>query len=216
MEHEEKPLPIEHRTLGEVCHEVHGICKGTSLQGIGIFPESSPAVIEALISINTRLQHMTLHGYITYRSWAVRCLKAWGWYERLGRWQEALVAYERKAELDLRLQTSKLAEWSVACTRRMGSTCAQVEENWFKRKPRGNVEKIAPMAAAQLGLWMNGTLWKITLALWKADSTDRAFYRAILSVHQINFPSARSYRQSSWSSGTWTNIICRRGLWSIL
>jgi hypothetical protein len=80
---------------------VHGICKGAPLQEIGIFLRFILA-IEALISINNRLHDAVLTDCERYD-----VLKHEGWYERLARWQEAFVAYERKGELDQKPQTFK-------------------------------------------------------------------------------------------------------------
>lgn len=50
MEHEEKPLPIENRTLGEYATRFHAYAKALHYKELEFFTETSPTIIEALIS----------------------------------------------------------------------------------------------------------------------------------------------------------------------
>lgn len=56
MEHEDKPLPIENRTLGEYALRFHAFAKALYYKELEFFTETSPAIIEDLIMINTQLQ----------------------------------------------------------------------------------------------------------------------------------------------------------------
>ncbi|KAK2463572.1 hypothetical protein APHAL10511_004323 [Amanita phalloides] len=191
MEHEEKPLPIEHRTLGEYANKYMAYAKALHYKELEFFSESSPAVIEALISINTRLQqHDAAWGTLLIAREQYDVTQHEEWYERLGLWQEALVAYEKKAELhpgalDVQIGRMKclhaLGEWD--------QLAAHVEHNWGSANHEEQRE-IAPMAAAaawSLHEWESMDNYIQTM---KGDSPDRAFYRAILSVHQNQFPKA--------------------------
>ena len=191
MEHEEKPLPIEHRTLGEYANKYMAYAKALHYKELEYFSESSPAVIEALISINTRLQqHDAAWGTLLIAREQYDVTKHEEWYERLGLWQEALAAYEKKAELspaalDVQIGRMKclhaLGEWD--------QLAAQVEQNWGSAN-HDEQREIAPMAAAaawSLHEWESMDNYIQTM---KGDSPDRAFYRAILSVHQNQFPKA--------------------------
>jgi FKBP12-rapamycin complex-associated protein len=65
------------------------------------FSESSPAIIEALIDINTKLQqHDAARGTLITAREQYDVTKHKEWYERLGRWQGALITYDRKAKED--------------------------------------------------------------------------------------------------------------------
>ncbi|PFH51827.1 hypothetical protein AMATHDRAFT_58344 [Amanita thiersii Skay4041] len=191
MEHEEKPLPIEHRTLGEYAMKYMAYAKALHYKELEYFSESSPAVIEALISINTRLQqHDAAWGTLLIAREQYDVTKHEEWYERLGLWQDALLAYEKKAEqdssaLDIQIGRMKclhaLGEWD--------QLAAHVEQNWGSANHEEQRE-IAPMAAAaawSLHEWESMDNYIQTM---KSDSPDRAFYRAILSVHQNQFPKA--------------------------
>ncbi|PPQ67890.1 hypothetical protein CVT26_007090, partial [Gymnopilus dilepis] len=191
MEHEEKPLPIEHRTLGEYAMKYMAYAKALHYKELEYFSESSPAVIEALISINTRLQqHDAAWGTLVTAREQYDITKHEEWYERLGRWQEALIAYERKAELDPSAPDVQIGR--MKCLHALGEwdqLAAQVEENWANANHEDRRE-IAPMAAAAAWSLNEWDSMDDYIATMKQDSPDRAFYRAILSVHQNQFPKA--------------------------
>lgn len=191
MEHEEKPLPIEHRTLGEYAMKYMAYAKALHYKELEYFSESSPAVIEALISINTRLQqHDAAWGTLLTAREQYDVTKHEEWYERLGRWQEALTAYERKAEVDPTAPDVQIGR--MKCLHALGEwdqLAAQVDENWANANHEDRRE-IAPMAAAAAWSLNEWDSMDDYIATMKPDSPDRAFYRAILSVHQNQFPKA--------------------------
>lgn len=191
MEHEEKPLPIEHRTLGEYAMKYMAYAKALHYKELEFFSESSPAVIESLISINTRLQqHDAAWGTLLTAREQYDVTKHEEWYERLGRWQEALVAYERKAETDPDDQDVQIGR--MKCFHALGewdSLATQVEQTWSTANHEYRRE-IAPMAAAAAWSLHEWDQMDDYITTMKPDSPDRAFYRAILSVHQNQFPKA--------------------------
>ncbi|KAM6497086.1 phosphatidylinositol 3-kinase [Amanita muscaria] len=191
MEHEEKPLPIEHHTLGEYANKYMAYAKALHYKELEYFSESSPAVIEALISINTRLQqHDAAWGTLLIAREQYDVTKHEEWYERLGLWQEALGAYEKKADLnplalDVQIGRMKclhaLGEWD--------QLAAHVEQNWSSANHEEQKE-IAPMAAAAAWSLHDWESMENYIQTMKTDSLDRFFYRAILSVNQNQFPKA--------------------------
>ncbi|KAF9561208.1 phosphatidylinositol 3-kinase [Agrocybe pediades] len=191
MEHEEKPLPIENRTLGEYAMKYMAYAKALHYKELEYFSESSPTVIEALISINTRLQqHDAAWGTLITAREQYDVTKHEEWYERLGRWQEALFAYERKAKLDP--NAPDVAIGRMKCLHALGEwdqLATQVDENWSNANHEDRRE-IAPMAAAAAWSLNEWDSMEDYIATMKQDSSDRAFYRAILSVHQNQFPKA--------------------------
>ncbi|KAG5650773.1 hypothetical protein H0H81_011098 [Sphagnurus paluster] len=191
MEHEEKPLPIEHRTLGEYAVKYMAYAKALHYKELQFFSESSPAVIESLISINTRLQqHDAAWGTLLTAREHYDVTEHEEWYERLGRWQEALMAYERKAEIDPNDQDIQIGR--MKCLHALGEwdhLAAQVEQTWANASHEYRRE-IAPMAAAAAWSLHEWDLMDDYITTMKADSPDRAFYRAILFVHQNQFPKA--------------------------
>ncbi|RDB15759.1 Serine/threonine-protein kinase tor2, partial [Hypsizygus marmoreus] len=191
MEHEDKPLPIEHRTLGEYAMKYMAYAKALHYKELEFFSESSPAVIESLISINTRLQqHDAAWGTLLTAREQYDVTKHEEWYERLGRWQEALVAYERKAQTDPDDPDVQLGR--MKCLHALGEwdqLAAQVDQTWStaSHEYRRDIAPMATAAAWSLREWDSMDDYITTM---KTDSPDRAFYRAILSVHQNQFPKA--------------------------
>lgn len=191
MEHEEKPLPIEHRTLGEYAMRFHAYAKALHYKELEFFTETSPNIIEALIGINTKLQqHDAAWGTLVIAREQYDVSKHEEWYERLGRWQEALAAYERKAEEDPDARDVQIGR--MKCLHALGEwdqLAAHVEESWSNANHDVRRE-IAPMAAAAAWSLHEWDSMDDYIATMRGDSPDRAFYRAILSVHQNQFPKA--------------------------
>ncbi|KAF9223956.1 phosphatidylinositol 3-kinase [Gyrodon lividus] len=191
MEHEEKPLPIEHRTLGEYAMRFHAYAKALHYKELEFFTETSPTIIEALIGINTKLQqHDAAWGTLVIAREQYDVSKHEEWYERLGRWQEALAAYEKKAEEDPDAPDVQIGR--MKCLHALGEwdqLAAQVEENWSNANHEDRRE-IAPMAAAAAWSLHEWDSMDDYITTMRNDSPDRAFYKAILSVHQNQFPKA--------------------------
>ncbi|KAF9454266.1 phosphatidylinositol 3-kinase [Macrolepiota fuliginosa MF-IS2] len=193
MEHEEKPLPIEHRTLGEYAMKYMAYAKALHYKELEYFSEASPAVVESLISINTRLQqHDAAWGTLITAREQYNVTKHEEWYERLGRWQEALQAYEKAADNDphdLEVQYGRMK-----CLHALGEwdqLAARVGEHWATASHEDRRE-IAPMAAAAAWSRNEWDDMEDYINTMKPDSPDRAFYRAILFVQQNQFPKALS------------------------
>ncbi|KAJ7577108.1 phosphatidylinositol 3-kinase [Mycena floridula] len=191
MEHEEKPLPIEHRTLGDYAQRNLAYAKALHYKELEFFAEASPTTIESLISINTRLQqHDAAWGTLITAKEQYDVTKQEEWYERLGRWQEALVVYEKKAltdPTDPKIQIGRmkcfhaLGEWDLLAR--------QVEEHWTKAS-HDDRREIAPIATAAAWSLNDWDAMDDYIAAMRSDSPDKAFYRAILYVHQNQFPKA--------------------------
>jgi serine/threonine-protein kinase mTOR len=192
MEHEEKPLPfIENRTLGEYALKFHAYAKALHYKELEFFSETSPGIVEALIGINTRLQqHDAAWGTLAIAQRKYDISKHEEWYERLGRWTDALNTYDKKAKEDpenaeIRIGRMKclhaLGEWDKLTT--------QIMDDWPTMSEEERQE-IAPMAAAAAWSTTDWVAMDEYIAKIKVDSPDRAFYRAILAVHQNQFPKA--------------------------
>ncbi|KAI0316749.1 atypical/PIKK/FRAP protein kinase [Amylostereum chailletii] len=191
MEHEDQRLPIENSTLGEYALKYHAYAKALHYKELEFFSESSPTIIEALININTKLQqHDAAWGTLSIAREQYDVSKHEEWYERLGRWQDALAAYDRKANEDP--DAPELAVGRMKCLHALGewdALSAQVEENWSNASHEDRKE-IAPMAAAAAWSLNDWDSMDNYIATMRTDSADRAFYRAILSVHQNQFAKA--------------------------
>ncbi|RDX49678.1 atypical/PIKK/FRAP protein kinase [Lentinus brumalis] len=193
MEHEEKALPIETRTLGEYALKFHAYAKALHYKELEFFaaPETSAKLIEELISINTKLQQDdAAWGTVLIAHEQYDISKHEEWYERLGRWQEALQAYETRAIDDP--GAPEIAIGRMKCLHALGEwdqLARQIEENWSNANLEDRRE-IAPIAAAAAWALNDWESMDDYIATMKSDSADRPFYRAILAVHQNQFPKA--------------------------
>ncbi|OCH96265.1 FAT-domain-containing protein [Obba rivulosa] len=191
MEHEEKPLPIENRTLGEYAMQYHAFAKALHYKELEFFTETSPTIIESLISINSKLQqHDAAWGTLQIAHGQYDVSKHEEWYERLGRWQEALRTYVDKSQEDPDNLTYAIGK--MKCLHALGEwdqLAQQVDEHWANASYEDR-RQIAPMAAAAAWSLKDWDSMEDYIATMKPDTPDRSFYRAILSVHQNQFPKA--------------------------
>ncbi|KAJ7667024.1 phosphatidylinositol 3-kinase [Mycena rosella] len=194
MEHEEKPLPIDHSTLGEYSMKFLAYAKALHYKELEFFGNASPAILESLISINTRLQqHDAAWGALLTAREQYDVTNTEEWYERLGRWQEALVVYDEKAEADP--GSTEIQIGRMRCLHALGEweqLASEVDERW----PHANHEDrraIAPMAAAAAWSLSEWDSMDNYISTMRGDSPDRFFYRAILSVHHNQFPKALTH-----------------------
>ncbi|KAK0217827.1 phosphatidylinositol 3-kinase [Armillaria fumosa] len=194
MEHEEKRLPIEYKILGECAFKNLAYAKALHYKELEFFSEASTATIESLITINTRLQqHDAASGALVMAEDHHDISKQEEWYERLGKWQEALSVYDQKAKLDPSSPDVQIGR--MKCLHALGDwdqLATQVDEIWANASAEDRRE-IAPIAAAAAWSLNEWDSMEDYIATMKSDSTDRAFYRAILSVHQNQFPKALLY-----------------------
>ncbi|KAK7025239.1 Serine/threonine-protein kinase TOR [Favolaschia claudopus] len=146
MEHQEKPLPIEH----------------------------------ALISINTRLQqHDAAWGTLVNARVQYDITEHEEWFEKLGRWQEALQAYDKRAQEYPHSMETEIGR--IKCLHALGE---------WDRLADQNGSKYLPWAAAAAWSLADWDVMEGYIASMKQNSADRHFYKAILAVHQQTFPKA--------------------------
>ena len=191
MEHDDKALPIDIGTLGKYAGKCHAYAKALHYKELEFEEEKTPSVVEALISINNQLQQTDaavgiLRNAQKYRDFELKET----WFEKLGRWDEALLAYQDRERQDptaFEIIMGKmrclhaLGEWDIL------SNLAQ--EKWSLASI-DNKRLIAPLAAAAawgLGQW---ELMDNYLEAMKLQSPDRSFFGAILALHQNQFPDA--------------------------
>ena len=191
MEHEEKALPISNSTLGEYAMRFHAYAKALHYKELEFFGETSPSIIESLISINSKLQqHDAAWGTLLIAREQYDVTKHEEWYERLGRWQEALQTYERKALEDP--DNKEVTLGRMKCLHALGEwdqLMVNIEEHWTEASHEDRRE-MAPLAAAAAWSLTDWDAMDDYIATMKPDSADRPFYRAILAVHQNQFAKA--------------------------
>ncbi|KAK9806315.1 hypothetical protein WJX72_010074 [[Myrmecia] bisecta] len=96
MEHDEKSLPLDTRTLGALAEKCHAFAKALHYKELE-YATSPETAVEALISINNHLrQPEAAVGILSLAQQQLHMDLKESWYEKLNRWDEALEAYERK------------------------------------------------------------------------------------------------------------------------
>ncbi|KAF8749146.1 Atypical PIKK FRAP protein kinase, partial [Rhizoctonia solani] len=178
MEVDDKSLPIEAKILGEYAYSYHAYAKALHYKELESFQGRSPSIYESLIGINTQLQqHDAALGTLVVAR-ELYDSKHEEWYEKLGKWEDALQAYNRKIGEEAEqpeVNGINLLRWS-----RQSGQVPQLMSG----------VKIAPLATA--AAWSLNQWDKMDeyIGSMKPDSPNRAFYRAIISVHRCQFTKA--------------------------
>ncbi|KAJ9193158.1 hypothetical protein DTO166G4_6595 [Paecilomyces variotii] len=194
MEHDDKALPIDIRTLGKYAGKCHAFAKALHYKELEFEQDQNSGAVEALITINNQLQQSDAAIGILRKAQAYRDVELKEtWFEKLQRWEEALAAYKRREKIDpdsFGVTMGKmrclhaLGEWKVL------SDLAQEKWNQASLEHR---RAIAPLAAA--AAWGRGQ-WELMdsyLGVMKEQSPDRSFFGAILALHRNQFDEAAMY-----------------------
>ena len=160
MEHDERPLPVDIRTLGALAEKCHAFAKALHYKEVE-FNEKPEGCVEALISIYNQLrQPEAALGVLLHVQRELKMELKESWYEKLERWDAALEAYERKsaaapaqsvAYLEGKLGSMRclaaLAEWE-----KLGAICKDMW-NSADASLRRELAPTAACAAWHLGQW---------------------------------------------------------------
>ncbi|BGP15830.1 hypothetical protein JCM10213_005686 [Rhodosporidiobolus nylandii] len=194
MEHDDKVLPIPISTLGGYALKCRAYAKALHYKELEVLSDPSVQTIEELIRINNSLQQPDVSiGILTHAHQVHNLELKEEWYIELERWEDALAAFERKAQeqpdsFDVTLGRMRclhaLGEWE---------SLAQLAQQHWTRASHDMRRKIAPLAAAAswgLAQWETMDLY---IGVLKHDSADRAWFRSILSIHRGQFHKAQSH-----------------------
>ncbi|KAJ3212943.1 phosphatidylinositol kinase- protein kinase tor1 [Entophlyctis luteolus] len=200
MERDEskEPLPISRKILGQYATKCHAWAKALYYKEIEFMTEPTPATVETLIGIYNQLQQPDSAVGILRRAHLNHNVELVStWYEKLNRWEDALISHEQKSAEDPssfealhgRMRClSKLGEWEALSK--------LAKESWKNASDEAKKE-IAPFAAA--GAW-GVAEWEDMeqyVKMIKSDSKEGAHYRAVLSLHRNLFPQASYYIEKS-------------------
>lgn len=193
MEHDEKTLISEPKMLGDYAMVYHAYAKALHYKEMEFFSETSEAIVEDLISINTKLQQTdAAWGTLIFAQETLGLNQNETWYEKLGRWDQALEAYEKK-ERDGDTNT-EVVLGKLKCLHALGqweNLSEYVQSRWASAQ-YDERRRMAPLAAAASWSLSQWDLMDDYISVMKTDTPDRSFYRAILSVHRNAFPKALS------------------------
>ncbi|MEW5302322.1 MAG: hypothetical protein WDW36_005122 [Sanguina aurantia] len=200
MEHDDKRLPLDTRTLGALAEKCHAFAKALHYKELE-FQTSPLTATEALIHINNQLrQPEAAVGVLTFAQKNLNMELKESWYEKLCRWDEALEAYERRlgreragsvehqgALLGKMRCLASLAEWET-----LSSLC-RVEWGRSESHMRREMSVIAAHASWHMESWDEMGVYVDTLDApdLLAPTATGAFLRAVLSTHHSEYANAR-------------------------
>ncbi|KAI9000239.1 armadillo-type protein [Gaertneriomyces semiglobifer] len=194
MEHDDKALPIDIRTLGLYAAKCHAYAKALHYKELEFISDPLTNTIEALISINNQLQQPdSAIGILTYAQENHDVDLKETWYEKLHRWEDGLAAYERKQAEDPGSVEATLGR--MRCLHNLGDweALSQLAQERWGAATNEVRKAIAPLAAG--AAWGLGQLDLMDeyIAVMKQESPDSAFFRAILALHRNLYPQAAQY-----------------------
>eukprot|EP01116_Phalansterium_solitarium_P018594 TRINITY_DN4988_c0_g1_i2.p1 TRINITY_DN4988_c0_g1~~TRINITY_DN4988_c0_g1_i2.p1 ORF type:complete len:2361 (-),score=824.80 TRINITY_DN4988_c0_g1_i2:390-7472(-) len=195
MEQDEKPLPIDTKTLGLLAEKCHAYAKALHYKEAEFRANPDhPNTIEALISINNQLQVPDAAlGILTYAQKVHQIELRESWYEKLQRWKSALQVYETKQEEDP--NNFDIAVGRMRCLHALGewdSLAKLCHETWTmsENHHRRAMASRAAAAAWNLGNW---DLMSAYVQPIEETDGDGQFFRAVLSIHAEQYDSAQKY-----------------------
>ena len=194
MEHDDKALPIDIRTLGMYAGKCHAFAKALHYKELEFNSEQNANAVEALISINNQLQQTDAAFGILRKAQGYNevDLKE-SWFEKLGKWDEALAAYQRREAENP--DSFEVIQGKMRCLHALGewdvlSTLAQDKWSHASREQRRDIAALATAAAWGMGQW---ELMDTYLQVMKPNSPDRSFFGAILAIHRDQFSEAHAF-----------------------
>ncbi|KAG9294210.1 hypothetical protein G9A89_021569 [Geosiphon pyriformis] len=194
MEHYDKPLPIEIKTLGSYAENCHAYAKALHYKELEFISAPSTEIIEQLIQINNQLQLPDAAIGILTHAQQTPSLKDLqlkeNWYEKLSQWDLALDAYTKKREEDPNDFESTMGV--MRCMNSLGDwegLSSLAQEKWAdaSQEMRKQIAGLAASGAWALGQW---GLMEDYISTMKQDSADRTFFQAILALHKNQYSDA--------------------------
>lgn len=194
MEHDDKALHIDIRLLGMYAGKCHAFAKALHYKELEFEEKKTPSTVEALIYINNQLQQTDaavgiLRNAQKYRDFELKET----WFEKLERWDEALGAYNKREHEGF--ESFETTMGKMRCLHALGEwdLLSNLAEEKWNLASIDQKRAIAPLAAASawgLGQW---ELMDNYLDSMKAQSPDRSFFGAILSLHRNHFERASAH-----------------------
>ncbi|XP_065216693.1 serine/threonine-protein kinase mTOR isoform X2 [Planococcus citri] len=201
MEHCEKgPLPLDPQLLGERAIHCRAYAKALHYKEDEFHKGPTSQVIESLISINNKLQQKEaaaglLNYVMNHKGDNFKVQERW--YEKLNRWDTALKSYEER--LQENPNDSELSLGRMRCLEALGewtqlNDVANQQWNLFPETDREKMSRMASAAAWGLGQWDAMDRYVNCIP---RDTTDGAFYRAVLCVHKDQFIMGQKFIDSA-------------------
>jgi len=110
MEHDEKPIPVDVRTLGMIAQRSRAYAKALHYKELE-FVSNPGECVAAIIAVNNQLQLPdAARGVLVYAQANLSVEIKEGWYEKLEQWDAALEAYKRKLDELAHVNSPQAAE----------------------------------------------------------------------------------------------------------
>ncbi|KPI99852.1 Target of rapamycin [Papilio xuthus] len=200
LEHCEKGvLPISIKLLGDTAISCRAYAKALYYKEEEYRRNPTTQVVEALIHINNKLQQKEaanglLEKVITQKKNGDCSLNVHvRWYEKLHNWEQALDLYDKKLEVEPQDAESRLG--MMRCLEAMGEwrkVYNITNDQWDTMSDDFKTKSAKIAAAASWGLQEWDSMKKYVDCI-PEDSQDGAMYRAILSIHEGQWPESRHY-----------------------
>ncbi|KAJ3394189.1 phosphatidylinositol kinase- protein kinase tor1 [Entophlyctis sp. JEL0112] len=195
MEHDDKALPIDIRTLGSYAGRCQAWAKALHYKELEFLQDPLSSTVETLISINNQLQLPdSAIGILRAAQESQNIELVSSWFEKLNRWEDALIEYERKQAEDP--QSIDAFQGRMRCLQNLGEweNLSQIAQERFystsDEMVRKSIASIGASAAWSLGEWQ---FMQDCVDLIKIDSPDGAFFRAVLALHNERYPEAMQF-----------------------
>ncbi|KKZ57818.1 FKBP12-rapamycin complex-associated protein [[Emmonsia] crescens] len=194
MEHDDKALHIDIRTLGKYAGKCHAFAKALHYKELEFEQDQNSGAVEALISINNQLQQSDAAIGILRKAQAYRDVELKEtWFVKLQRWEEALAAYKRRELIDP--DSFDVTMGKMRCLHALGewkmlSDLAQEKWNQASNEHRKAMAPLAAGAAWGRGQW---ELMDSYIGVMKEQTPDRSFFGAILAIHRNQFDEAAMF-----------------------
>lgn len=196
MERDDKPLPLTPKVLAFYAQKCHAYAKALHYKELDFINDPSPSTIESLISINNQLQQSDAAiGILKHAQHNNMLQLKETWYEKLQRWEDALLAYKEREKLEP--DSMEVTMGKMRCLHALGEweQLAQIAKEKWKNSSIEIRRVVAPLAAAAawgLGQWESIDTY---IAVMKPESPDKSFFNSILCLHRNNFTEGKQQIQ---------------------
>ncbi|KAL3272654.1 hypothetical protein HHI36_014119 [Cryptolaemus montrouzieri] len=196
MDHCDKgPLPLDPHLLGEHAMRSRAYAKALHYKEEEFLKDASSPVVEALISINNKLQQKEaaegLLQTVVQKGGDMEVQVRW--HEKLHNWTHALDLYKEKLEQESFEQEAYLG--TMRCLEALGEwkDLHDVVESKFELLSDNNKNKACRLAAAaSFGLRNFQSMERYALMIPR-ETQEGAFYRAILAIHKEQYEVAQTF-----------------------
>jgi FKBP12-rapamycin complex-associated protein len=196
MEHDDKPLPLPMKTLSFYAQKCNLLAKALHYKEQEFSSNPSRNTADLITYYNGLQQPDEAIGVLKYALQNFDIQLKETWHEKLGRWDEALAAYEAKltqpnigSDQDFELNMGRMR-----CLHALGEweTLSELTQDKWERssdKQKKDMANIAASAAWSLSHW---ELLDDYLAAMNEESADGLFFKAVLSIHRSLIPDTLS------------------------